>query len=521
MNITSSYQVRIVNCSVNLNDTVRIYQEALSYLIGVVNENWDAVKSITTGALEQQRYIEKLVHGNKNREAKYPEFDKMFHKYPSYLRRATITAAIGAVSGYRSNLANWENTDKQTAAPTLQVDRKSFPTFFRDDMFEVEGAPEKVKAPKNPKSKDKLTPEEKKIEKEKRQVAQLKNFQNEITALNDKHTVHLKVYHKNDWVWATVTLRKTDIAYLRKYWMHACASAPVLEKRFGKYSLRFSFEENIPLSKTPIKKQRICAVDLGLNTDATCCIMTADGTILARKFINFASDKDHLYHVLNRIKKFQRLHGSREVHNFWAYAKRINDELSKKIASAIVEFAVLYSADVIVFEHLDFKGKKASSKKQKIQMWRKNGIQHIAEHKAHRCGIRISHICAWGTSKLAFDGSGKVTRAQNNHSLATFESGKQYNADLNACYNIGARYFIREVTKPMSKKAWSQCKAKVPDIERRTQCTLYSLKQLHSLLCPPVATQQPGSICWDYTVLRELCGRLTPMWRPMPSGIVS
>ena len=62
MNITSSYQVRIVNCSVNLIDTVHIYQKALSYLIGVVSENWDAVKSITTGALEQQRYIEKLVH---------------------------------------------------------------------------------------------------------------------------------------------------------------------------------------------------------------------------------------------------------------------------------------------------------------------------------------------------------------------------------------------------------------------------------------------------------------------------
>ncbi len=51
MNITSSYQVRIVNCSVNLIDTVRIYQEALSYLIGVISENWDAVKSITTGSL--------------------------------------------------------------------------------------------------------------------------------------------------------------------------------------------------------------------------------------------------------------------------------------------------------------------------------------------------------------------------------------------------------------------------------------------------------------------------------------
>ena len=111
MNITSSYQVRIVNCSVNRIDTVRRYQEALSYLIGVVSENGDGGKS---GALDQQRYIEKLVHGNKNREAKYQEFDKMFHKYPSYLRRATITAAIGAVSSYRSNLANWENTDKHT-----------------------------------------------------------------------------------------------------------------------------------------------------------------------------------------------------------------------------------------------------------------------------------------------------------------------------------------------------------------------------------------------------------------------
>lgn len=86
MNITSSYQVRIVNCSVNLIDTVRIYQEALSYLIGVVSENWDAVKSITTGALEQQRYIEKLVHGNKNREAKYQELRRI--KKESHLNQS-------------------------------------------------------------------------------------------------------------------------------------------------------------------------------------------------------------------------------------------------------------------------------------------------------------------------------------------------------------------------------------------------------------------------------------------------
>lgn len=113
MNITSSYQVRIVNCSVNLNETVCIYRKALAYLIGVVNENWNAVKRIDTGNLEQQRYIDKLVHSTKNHEAKYPDFDKLFYKYPSYLRRATITVAIGAVSSYRSNLANWEVSDKR------------------------------------------------------------------------------------------------------------------------------------------------------------------------------------------------------------------------------------------------------------------------------------------------------------------------------------------------------------------------------------------------------------------------
>ena len=76
MNITSSYQVRIVNCSVNLIDTVHIYQKALSYLIGVVSENWDAVKSITTKALEQQRYKGIRI----TRAGRCQVLDNIFHK---------------------------------------------------------------------------------------------------------------------------------------------------------------------------------------------------------------------------------------------------------------------------------------------------------------------------------------------------------------------------------------------------------------------------------------------------------
>ena len=88
----------------------------------------------------------------------------------------------------------------------------------------------------------------------------------------------------------------------------------------------------------------ICSVDLGINTDAVCSIMRADGTILGRKFINFSSDKDHLYHVLGRIRRFQREHSSRQVQSRWDYAKRLNMELSRKIAAEITKYAVEYQA---------------------------------------------------------------------------------------------------------------------------------------------------------------------------------
>jgi putative transposase len=42
----------------------------------------------------------------------------------------------------------------------------------------------------------------------------------------------------------------------------------------------------------------------------------------------------------------------------------------------------------------------------------------------------------------AFDGSGKVQRDKANYALATFANGKHYNADLNAAYNIGARFWV-------------------------------------------------------------------------------
>ena len=136
-------------------------------------------------------------------------------------------------------------------------------------------------------------------------------------------------------------------------------------------------------------------------------------------------------------------------------------------------------------EHLDFSGRK--SKEQRLHMWRKRDIQKIVEHQTHRAGIRISHVNPWGTSRLAFDGSGWAERDKRNASLCTFPTGKQYNCDLNASYNIGARYFIRELLKPVSATERSLLEAKVPSVKRRTMSTFSTLISLNAVLKPELA----------------------------------
>ena len=114
--------------------------------------------------------------------------------------------------------------------------------------------------------------------------------------------------------------------------------------------------------------------------------------------------------------------------------------------------------------------------------WRAQAVQHIVADKAHRDGVRVRRVCAWNTSKLAFDGSGEVERDKHNYSMCTFKTGKRYHCDLSASYNIGARYFIREILKSLPAKARLGIEAKVPQCTKRTTCTLSTLLSLNAEL---------------------------------------
>ena len=83
-----------------------------------------------------------------------------------------------------------------------------------------------------------------------------------------------------------------------------------------------------------------------------------------------------------------------------------------------MEKAVEFHTDTIVFEHLDAGGKKHGSKRQHIHLWRNQTVQSIVAGKTHRLSLRVSRVNAWGTSRLAYDGSG------GNYSICRFTSGK-------------------------------------------------------------------------------------------------
>ena len=441
MKIISSYAVEIKHINKLFRQTIKIYNDAVTFCVKVFEENWSDLKILEVGNKERKGYAEKLIHSTKSNVAKYPDFDINFHKMPTYLRRAVINTALGHLSSYHSNLSNLEASDTNSKAPTLQTHLNKLPTFYKDNMY-LDGC--------------------------------------------EDDSVKLKLFINNDWNWVEVKLKHTDVVSIQKHMKSAKMSVPTLEKKNKKWFLRFAFEEKVELNKTKLEEQRILAVDLGINTDATCSVMSMEGTILAREFINFASDKDQLYHTLNKIKKIQQKYGSNNVAKLWRYAKFHNDELARKIANAITNTAIRHNCDVIVFEYLNTNGRKPGYQKQKLNMWKKNTIQNIVEHKAHKNGIRVSRVCAWGTSKLAYDGSGKVLRGKkanlNTYELCQFSSGKIYNCDLSASYNIGARFFIREMQKILPVKVWSDIVAKVPECQKRTQCTYNTLLEINKVI---------------------------------------
>lgn len=442
MNIISTYSVAIKNYNRILKRTVQTYRKAVDFFINVANKEWNQFSGIT----EQNGCIavmERLTNKTKDKTEVSYDFGKDFYKFPCYLRRAAIKDAVGLVSSYRSNLANWEALGETDGKPSLPSAGHSFPCMYKTNVY------------------------------------------NRI----DTYSAEIKIYNGKEWLWLPVNLKKGDVDYILHHCSERKEQSPSLVRRGKKWFLDFSFEENRELHNTNIWEQTIIAVDLGIKNACTCCVMKSDGAVHGRYFLKLPVETDQLNTDINRIKKAQQ-HGASHTPRKWTAANATNTDIARKTANFIIDVAVLYSADTIVFEHLNLSGKKRGGKKQKLHLWRAKEVQELVTHKAHRLGMRISRVCAWGTSRLAFDGSGSVQRGVYtqdgkvcyNYSICVFRTNKVYNCDLNASYNIGARYFIRELLKSLPEKERLALEAKVPSAAKRSTSTLSTLISLNAEL---------------------------------------
>ena len=211
-----------------------------------MNTHWGELKEYAH-TKQRMTYAERLVHSTSKNTAHY-NFDEEFPKFPAYLRRSALNQALGIVSTYHSKFAKWEE-EPRGQSPKLSLTHYAHPAYYKGNMF--------------------------------------KNFDPVA------QTIELKVFKNNDWVFETYKLKTSDCTYYQKYLAGKKQNVPIIQKKGRRFYATFSYEEEVQL--IPEKSiNKICAIDLGLNTDATCSIMDKDGTVYARKFISFSEEHDQL-----------------------------------------------------------------------------------------------------------------------------------------------------------------------------------------------------------------------------------
>jgi IS605 OrfB family transposase len=239
---------------------------------------------------------------------------------------------------------------------------------------------------------------------------------------------------------------KVQISGLRKRHLldHSKGLSPSLVVRQGKTHLSVPFK----LHPQKLASDLVCAVDVGMNTTATAAIISSGGTVVARRFFHRGIDIDRRDKVLQQVrvkaKQTKKLH-----HGFcktlYRRAHGLNHNMAQHISKGIVQFALEHGASVIVFEDLvgwkPKAGRKRSNLKQRFHNWLHRLLVQLTESKFVEVGGSVELVYPRGTSSWAYDGSGQLKRSKQNYALATFQTGKQFNADLNGSYNIGARYW--------------------------------------------------------------------------------
>jgi putative transposase len=376
--------------------TIAEYRAFCRALSPVILTNWPQLSQSNSFAAA----VERLIHPSaKNPNPRHRYFVRRFYKFPSYLRRAAIEFVAGQVSSYLTRYGQWldgERKHRHAKPPVLTPESGCYPAMYRGQMFK----------------------------------------------LLDQNRVELKLWNGKEWLWYTLPAKK------RHRHNQGTIKSPSLVLQSGRKHKPFL---SVPIKLKPTKRPMagvVCSVDVGINTLATASIVSQDGTVVARKFFHPAADIDRRNKQAGLIRKAARKTAnlcSGFCSQRYRKVRNINKQIAHLTSKQLVQFALAHGTAVMVLEQLKNwrprAGKKRSPLKQKFYQWLHRQLVTFTEQKFVEAGGRMVSVYPRGTSSYAFDGSGLLSRSQNQYELATFSSGKRYNCDLSASYNIGARYW--------------------------------------------------------------------------------
>lgn len=431
-----------------LSVTVSEFRCLVRCLVGVINTHWSTIGQLNTK--RQIPAVEKLIHTTaKNPSPRYLYFNRRFYKFPSYYRRGAIQFAIGQVSSFNTRYRDWQSGIRNrfdALPPRLNSDCGTHPPLYKGQCIRF--------------ADDDVRVERTDVASQRRRTP--------VRAA-------IKVFTGTDWVWETVGLTGHRQRHLNPDNQRKSPSLIVNDK---------SCHLSVPFKiKRPQLKDtgRVLAIDLGINTTATASIVNFDGTVTHREFIHPGRNIDRRDKRLKRVSKKARLTsrllgGKLPTQNatygklskgfargLYRKAGNINREIGQKVSARLVKIAKQYGVKYIVFEHLKGwrprSGRKRSTLKQRFHGWLHRQIVNLTEMKWSELGGRVVFVNPRGTSSCAYDGSGKLKRNSKNYELAVFSSGKQYNCDLSASYNIGARFILKLLggNSPQDEQGKSSC----------------------------------------------------------------
>jgi transposase len=229
-----------------------------------------------------------------------------------------------------------------------------------------------------------------------------------------------------------------------------------VEKRFAT-PLKIAQQLSTPETK-------IYAVDLNLDgAIAVCTVQTAEGTILATRFIGGGRAiagfrKKQLGRIAhNRGRTGLIAEGEQDNAALWLKIRNRDDSFAHLVSRRIVQFAREQDASILVFEHLGSlhpdKGKYSRRGNRKRAFWMKGRIFCYAKYKAWNEAMMTSRVNPRNTSRECARCHAPIIRYAWGHPEEGYTTGAPLmlcpacglrgHADRNASLCIGQRLITR------------------------------------------------------------------------------